>query len=680
MDTYRSDIPFEIKAPFLPMGDQPAAIEALVEGLEGGLRYQTLLGVTGSGKTFTMAQVIARTGRPALVLAPNKTLAAQLAGELREFFPNNRVEYFVSYYDYYQPEAYVPSSDTYIEKDANINEEIDRLRHSATSSLLSRRDVIIVASVSCIYGLGSPREYLDQMIPLSAGEEYDMREVMRRLVDIQYDRNDYTLERGKFRLRGDTLEIHPAYEESALRLDFFGDELEKIMRIDPLTGEILETPKDTVIYPAKHFLADQDKLDTAVSAIRVELEERLAELEKMDKLVEAQRLKMRTEYDIEMLEELGFCNGIENYSRFLDGRSPGETPYTLLDYFPEDFIAILDESHIGVPQVNGMFGGDQSRKRNLVEYGFRLPSALDNRPLRFDEFLEKTGQMVFVSATPGAYENEHSDRTVEQLIRPTGVVDPEISVRPIENQIDDLIKEIRDRADKDERVLVTTLTKKMSEDLAEYLGEVGIKVRYLHSDVQTTERIELLTDLRAGVYDCLVGINLLREGLDLPEVSLVAILDADKAGFLRDERSLVQTIGRAARNIEGKVIMYADRMTDSMTRAIEETDRRRAIQVEYNEINNIKPASIQKAVKDILQVARSEKTANKAEQAQRKADEMAEMDLKALQATVQELEGEMFRAAAELDFEYAAKLRDQIEPLKTELETRRKGRRGLHAV
>ena len=680
MDTYRSDIPFEIKAPFSPMGDQPAAIEALVEGLEGGLRYQTLLGVTGSGKTFTMAQVIARTGRPALVLAPNKTLAAQLAGELREFFPNNRVEYFVSYYDYYQPEAYVPSSDTYIEKDASINEEIDRLRHSATSALLSRRDVIIVASVSCIYGLGSPREYLDQMIPLSAGEEYDMREVMRRLVDIQYDRNDYTLERGKFRLRGDTLEIHPAYEESALRLEFFGDELEKIRRIDPLTGEILETPKDTVIYPAKHFLADQDKLDTAVIAIRAELEERLAELEKMDKLVEAQRLKMRTEYDIEMLEELGFCNGIENYSRFLDGRSPGETPYTLLDYFPEDFIAILDESHIGIPQVNGMFGGDQSRKRNLIEYGFRLPSALDNRPLRFDEFLEKTGQMVFVSATPGAYENEHSDRTVEQLIRPTGVVDPEISVRPIENQIDDLIMEIRDRAAKNERVLVTTLTKKMSEDLAEYLGEVGIKVRYLHSDVQTTERIKLLTDLRTGVYDCLVGINLLREGLDLPEVSLVVILDADKAGFLRDERSLVQTIGRAARNIEGKVIMYADRMTDSMTRAIGETDRRRAIQVEYNEINNIKAASIQKAVKDILQVARSEETANKAEQAQRKADEMAEMDLKALQATVQELEGEMFRAAAELDFEYAAKLRDQIEPLKTELETRRKGRRGLHAV
>jgi len=680
MDTYRSDIPFEMKAPFSPTGDQPAAIEALVEGLEGGLRYQTLLGVTGSGKTFTMAQVIAKTGRPALVLAPNKTLAAQLAGELREFFPNNRVEYFVSYYDYYQPEAYVPSSDTYIEKDANINEEIDRLRHSATSSLLSRRDVIIVASVSCIYGLGSPREYLDQMIPLSVGSEYDMREVMRRLVDIQYDRNDYTLERGKFRLRGDTLEIHPAYEETALRLDFFGDELEKIMRIDPLTGEILETPESTVIYPAKHFLADQKRLDAAVSGIRAELEERLVELETMDKLVEAQRLKMRTEYDIEMLEELGFCNGIENYSRFLDGRLPGETPYTLLDYFPEDFIAILDESHIGVPQINGMFGGDQSRKRNLVEYGFRLPSALDNRPLRFDEFLEKTGQMVFVSATPGAYENEHSDQTVEQLIRPTGVVDPEISVRPIENQIDDLIKEIRERAAKDQRVLVTTLTKKMSEDLAEYLGEVGIKVRYMHSDVQTTERIELLTDLRAGVFDCLVGINLLREGLDLPEVSLVVILDADKAGFLRDERSLVQTIGRAARNIEGKVIMYADVMTASMTRAIEETDRRRAIQVEYNEINDIKPASIQKAIKDILQVARSDETANKAEQAQRKADEVAEMDLKALQATVQELEEEMFRAAADLEFEYAAKLRDQIDPLKKELETRRKGRRGLHAV
>ncbi|MGH2789452.1 MAG: excinuclease ABC subunit UvrB, partial [Actinomycetota bacterium] len=592
--------PFKVEADFAPAGDQPTAIAGLTERVQTGERFSTLLGATGTGKTATVAWALETIQKPTLVIAPNKSLAAQLCNEFKQFFPNNAVEYFVSYYDYYQPEAYVPSSDTYIEKDSSVNDEIERLRHAATSALLQRNDVLIVASVSCIFGLGSPEEYLNQTVSLARGGTADRDFIIDRLVDIQYERNDVNFVRGKFRVRGDTIEIFPAYEEKAVRVELFGDEVDRIVMLDTVTGELISELGHYEVYPASHYVASQERLSKAITAIEIELQEQLQMLTGENRLLEAQRLRMRTEYDLEMLREVGFCNGIENYSRHIEDRSAGSRPNTLLDYFPDDFLVVLDESHVGVPQLNGMYEGDKSRKETLVEHGFRLPSALDNRPLRFDEFLDEVNQVVFMSATPGPFERRMGGRFVEQIVRPTGLVDPEVQIRPTKGQIDDLMEEIRKRTEATERVLVTTLTKKMAEDLTDYLLESGIRVRYLHADIDTVERIEILRDLRLGEFDVLVGINLLREGLDLPEVSLVAILDADKEGYLRSQTSLIQTIGRAARNVEGAVIMYADEVTDSMRRAIDETQRCRMIQLAYNEANGINPTSIRKAVSDIL--------------------------------------------------------------------------------
>ncbi len=667
---------FEVVSPFGPAGDQPKAIEALAEGIEGGERYQTLLGITGSGKSATVAWMIEKIQRPVLVLAPNKSLAAQLASEFREFFPNNRVEYFVSYYDYYQPEAYMASSDTYIEKDSSVNDEIDRLRHSATASLLTRRDVIVVASVSCIYGLGSREEYRDKMLVVEVGEEIDHRGLLRKLVDMQYDRNDVNLTRGKFRVRGDTIEIHPAYDETAVRLELFGDEIERILVVDPLTGETVRTEQQFVFLPATHYVASEERMTKAIVRIEQELQERLAEFEAEGKLLEAQRLRMRTQYDLEMMQEMGFCNGIENYSAPIDGRAPGEPPGTLLDFFPDDFVVVMDESHVSVPQLHGQYEGDRSRKAELIKHGFRLPSAADNRPLRFEEVMNRIGQVVFLSATPGAYELEVSTNIVEQIVRPTGLVDPEVIVKPTKGQIDDLQEQIADRIARGDRVLVTTLTKKMAEDLTDYLLELGVKVRYLHSEVDTVQRIEILRDLRLGEFDVLVGINLLREGLDLPEVSLVAILDADKEGFLRSETSLVQTIGRAARNVDGQVIMYADRVTDSMQRAISETNRRRGVQEAYNIEHGINPQTIRKAVTDILAYLRPSQTAPVPARERRRQTEadrqrkkgLAELPGEELERLIRTLEEEMSDASAELRFEYAARLRDEIKDLRRELQ------------
>lgn len=652
---------FQLVSSYEPKGDQPQAIDELVHGLNRGLKHQTLLGVTGSGKTFTMANVIARYGRPALVIAHNKTLAAQLTAEFKEFFPHNAVEYFVSYYDYYQPEAYIPSTDTYIEKDAKINDEIDKLRHSATASLLERSDVIVVASVSAIYGLGNPEEYRDHVLSLRPGMERSRDSILRRLVDMQYERNDINFTRGTFRVRGDTVEIFPASRgEEAMRVEMFGDEIERITEIDVLTGEVLGVREHAGIYPASHFVTSRDRLEKAVVRIEAELAERLEELRSQNKLLEAQRLEQRTNYDIEMMKEIGYCSGIENYSRHMEGRSAGEPPFTLLDYFPDDFITLVDESHVTLPQVRGMYGGDRTRKLTLIDHGFRLPSAADNRPLKFEEFAPKLHQVVYVSATPGPYEEEHEEMRVEQIIRPTGLLDPEVEVRPIRGQIDDLVGEINQRVHKDERVLVTTLTKKMAEDLTDYFKELGIKVRYLHSDIKTMERMVILRDLRLGAFDVLVGINLLREGLDLPEVSLVAILDADKEGFLRAERSLIQTIGRAARNAHGQVIMYADNITDSMRVAIDETNRRREIQMAYNQEHNITPQTIIKAVRDVIEATKAAESKSDYVSLASRAKEMSEKDRKQLIAKLQQ---EMQNAAKELQFERAAELRDMIVEL-----------------
>jgi excinuclease ABC subunit B len=655
---------FRVNSEYQPTGDQPQAIEKLAAGLDAGLRAQTLLGVTGSGKTHTMARVIEQVGRPSLVIAHNKTLAAQLASEFGEFFPNNAVEYFVSYYDYYQPEAYVPRTDTFIEKDAQINEDIDRLRHSTTSSLFKRRDVIVVASVSAIYGLGSPEEYRDKMVLLEKGNDYDVDGILRDLVKIQYTRNDFQLNRGTFRVRGDALEVHPAYQDTIYRVSFFGDEVERMIEADPLTGEVLREMDVMTVYPASHFVTGEDRLATAIRNIEAEAEERVAELEGEGKVLEAYRLKQRTQYDLEMMRELGYTSGIENYSRHLDGRPPGSTPYTLLDYFPDDYVTFVDESHITLPQIRGMYKGDRSRKTTLVDFGFRLPSALDNRPLTFDEFLLKTEQMVFVSATPGPYELENSGQIVEQIIRPTGLVDPEVEVRPTENQIDDLLNEVAVRVEHGERVLITTLTIKMAEDLTDYLLEHNVKARYMHANIETLDRIQIIRGLRTGEFDVLVGINLLREGLDLPEVTLVAILDADKEGFLRGERALIQTIGRAARNVKGRVIMYADKETDAMRVALGETDRRREIQTAYNERNNIVPRTISKGVSDIL-VAAEAKGLYKAN---KKSGREAPRDPDELRTLIADLEAEMLEAAEDLKFEYAAKLRDEIKDLERQLQ------------
>ncbi|MFO7592064.1 MAG: excinuclease ABC subunit UvrB [Acidimicrobiia bacterium] len=666
--------PFELVSEFAPAGDQPQAIDQLSEGIVAGEKAQTLLGITGSGKSFTIAGVIARTQRPTLVLAPNKSLAAQLASEFREFFPKNRVEYFVSYYDYYQPEAYLPATDTYIEKDSSINDEIDRLRHSATSAIMSRRDVIVVASVSAIYGLGAPDEYERQCLILDRGEEREQRSILARLVELQYDRNDFDFARNKFRVRGDTIEIYPSYEERAIRLSLFGDEVERITSVDPLTGEVVEELDRLVLFPASHYVTSEERMQRAIAGIEVELGERLAELERSEKLLEAQRLRMRTTYDLEMLREVGMCSGIENYSRHLDGRRPGEMPYTLLDYFPEDSLIVLDESHVTVPQLHGQYEGDRSRKETLVGHGFRLPSAMDNRPLKFGEFEAKVRQIVFMSATPSPYELEVSTRVVEQIVRPTGLVDPEVTVRPTKGQIDDLVAEIRTREEREERVLVTTLTKKMSEDLTEYLLELGVKVRYLHSEIDTLERVEILRSLRLGEFDVLVGINLLREGLDLPEVSLVAILDADKEGFLRSATSLIQTMGRAARNVEGQVIMYADNVTDSMRHALSETNRRRKAQLEYNAEHGIDPQTIRKNIVDILAMVRAREADGvpAARGRGRGASRSAVFDLagvppEELGRLIQSLQEEMHEAAKELRFEEAARLRDEVTELKREL-------------
>ncbi len=667
--------PFKVVSEFRPAGDQPKAIAELVDGIEGGESQMTLLGITGSGKSATMAWTIEALQRPTLVIAPNKSLAAQLANEFKEFFPENRVEYFVSYYDYYQPEAYLPSSDTYIEKDSSVNDEIDRLRHSATSALLTRRDVIVVASVSCIYGLGSPEEYRAKLLVLQSGKEYDQRSILARLVDMQYERNDMNLVRGKFRVRGDTIELHPAYEEFVVRIELFGDEIEAITTVDPLTGERLSELPELVVFPNTHYVASDERMQRAIGGIETELQERLATFEKEGKLLEAQRLRMRTQYDLEMMQEMGFCNGIENYSRHIDGRSPGQAPYTLIDFFPSDYLTILDESHVAVPQLHGQYEGDHSRKETLIEHGFRLPSAADNRPLRFEEWTAKVGQVVYLSATPGPYELQHSSRIVEQIVRPTGLIDPEVIVRPTKGQIDNLLEEINGVIANDGRVLVTTLTKKMAEDLTEYLLEQGLRVRYLHSEVDTIQRIEILRGLRLGEFDVLVGINLLREGLDLPEVQLVCILDADKEGFLRSETSLVQTIGRAARNVEGRVIMYADQMTPSMQRAISETNRRRGVQQAYNEEHGINPTTVRKAVTDILSLLRPDTTAPMPGKDQRKRrpqeekalKELAELPEAELARLIQTLEEEMRDAAAELRFEYAARLRDEIKDLRREL-------------
>jgi len=691
--------PFRVVSDFQPAGDQPAAIDALARGIERGDRFQALLGITGSGKSATIAWTIEKVQRPTLLLAPNKSLAAQLAGELRGFFPDNRVEYFVSYYDYYQPEAYLPSSDTYIEKDSSINDEIDRLRHSTTASLLTRRDVIVVASVSCIYGLGSPDEYRDQILVLSPGETHDQRSLLSRLVAMHYERNDANLVRGRFRVRGDTIEVHPAYEEYAVRIELFGDEVERLSRFDVLTGELLGDLEELIVFPATHYVAGDERTRRAIASIEVELGERLRELDQAGKLLEAQRLRMRTEHDLEMLAELGSCNGVENYSRHLDGRAPGEAPYTLLDYFPDGWLLVIDESHVTVPQLHGQFAGDRSRKEVLVEHGFRLPSAKDNRPLRFEEIEARVNQCVFLSATPSEYEISVSSQVVEQIVRPTGLVDPEVVIRPTKGQIDDLIAEINTTIGRGERVLVTTLTKKMAEDLADYLLETGLKVRYLHSNIDTIERIEIIRDLRLGEFDVLVGINLLREGLDLPEVALVAILDADKEGFLRSKTSLIQTMGRAARNVSGRVILYADVITDSMRGAIAETQRRRIVQQEYNREHGIDPQTIRKAVTDLVAQFRSAAGAggdgfgagaplpsragsDRSRRAGRRAAERAaelldvsvtgragngELPVDELGRLIATLEREMQAAAAELRFEYAARLRDEIRSLRREL-------------
>lgn len=653
---------FKLKSEYQPQGDQPKAIEALANNIKKGLKHQTLLGATGTGKTYTMAHVIQKVQKPTLVIAHNKTLAAQLCSEFKEFFPENAVEYFVSYYDYYQPEAYVPQTDTYIEKDASINEEIEKLRHSATAALFERRDVIVVASVSCIYGLGSPEEYRDQTLSLRLGQTYDREAILRRLIDIQYERNDINFVRGTFRVRGDVIEVFPAsYGEKAIRIELFGDEVERIVEVDVLTGEVLGLRRHVSIFPASHYVTGKENMERALINIERELEERLAELRRENKLLEAERLKQRTRYDMEMMREVGFCSGIENYSRHLTGRQPGEPPYTLLDYFPQDFLLLIDESHVTIPQLGGMYEGDRSRKTTLVEHGFRLPSALDNRPLRFPEFEKMVNQVVYVSATPGPYELKHSQAIVEQIIRPTGLVDPEIFVRPTKGQIDDLLEEIKKRVDRDERVLVTTLTKKMAEDLTDYFREMGVKVRYLHSEIKTLERMEIIRDLRLGTFDVLVGINLLREGLDLPEVSLVAILDADKEGFLRSERSLIQTIGRAARNVNGQVIMYADNITDSMQKAIDETNRRRIIQLAFNAEHHITPSTVKKGVRDVIEATMVADTKAIYET---DTNKLSKEEIKRLIAN---LEKEMKEAAKQLAFERAAQLRDAIIELRGQL-------------
>ena len=686
---YEGGQPFKVEAPFTPTGDQPTAIQSLTDGIERGEWAQVLLGATGTGKTFTMAKVIEAVQKPTLIIAHNKTLAAQLCSEFKSFFPNNAVEYFVSYYDFYQPEAYIPSSDTYIEKDASINDEIDKLRHSATMSLFERRDVIIVASVSCIYGLGDPEDYSDLVLSLRLGQTKSRDEILSKLVDIQYTRNDMNFIRGTFRVQGDTIEIFPAaYSERAIRVELFGDEIDRLVEVDALTGEVIAERKHVAVYPASHYVTTKEKMKIAVERIEAELDEQLAKLKAEDRLLEAQRLEQRTRYDIEMMQEMGYCSGIENYSRHMSERKAGEAPYTLIDYFPDDFLIMVDESHVTIPQVRAMYNGDRARKESLIEYGFRLPSALDNRPLKFDEFVERINQIVYVSATPGPYEMEVETNVAEQIIRPTGLLDPSIEIRPIKGQMDDLLGEIHKRASKNERVLVTTLTKKMAEDLTEFLKEMGVRVRYLHSDIVTIERAEIIRDLRAGVFDVLVGINLLREGLDMPEVSLVAILDADKEGFLRSDTAMIQTIGRAARNVNGHVIMYADRVTGSMQRAMDETDRRRAVQEAYNIEHHITPKSVSKDVKELIELTKIEedmvtdgkglspKKGKKKSSAagmdhghepyaqDADATKVAEITAEELYNKIEELDRQMKAAAKQLEFEKAAKLRDQLGELR----------------
>lgn len=686
---YEGGQPFKVEAPFMPTGDQPTAIQSLTDGIERGEWAQVLLGATGTGKTFTMAKVIEAVQKPTLIIAHNKTLAAQLCSEFKSFFPNNAVEYFVSYYDFYQPEAYIPSSDTYIEKDASINDEIDKLRHSATMSLFERRDVIIVASVSCIYGLGDPEDYSDLVLSLRLGQTKSRDEILSKLVDIQYTRNDMNFIRGTFRVQGDTIEIFPAaYSERAIRVELFGDEIDRLVEVDALTGEVIAERKHVAVYPASHYVTTKEKMKIAVERIEAELDEQLAKLKAEDRLLEAQRLEQRTRYDIEMMQEMGYCSGIENYSRHMSERKAGEAPYTLIDYFPDDFLIMVDESHVTIPQVRAMYNGDRARKESLIEYGFRLPSALDNRPLKFDEFVERINQIVYVSATPGPYEMEVETNVAEQIIRPTGLLDPSIEIRPIKGQMDDLLGEIHKRAAKNERVLVTTLTKKMAEDLTEFLKEMGVRVRYLHSDIVTIERAEIIRDLRAGVFDVLVGINLLREGLDMPEVSLVAILDADKEGFLRSDTAMIQTIGRAARNVNGHVIMYADRVTGSMQRAMDETDRRRAVQEAYNIEHHITPKSVSKDVKELIELTKIEedmvtdgkglspKKGKKKSSAagmdhghepyaqDADATKVAEITAEELYNKIEELDRQMKAAAKQLEFEKAAKLRDQLGELR----------------
>ena len=686
---YEGGQPFKVEAPFAPTGDQPTAIQSLTEGIERGEWAQVLLGATGTGKTFTMAKVIEAVQKPTLIIAHNKTLAAQLCSEFKSFFPNNAVEYFVSYYDFYQPEAYIPSSDTYIEKDASINDEIDKLRHSATMSLFERRDVIIVASVSCIYGLGDPEDYSDLVLSLRLGQTKSRDEILSKLVDIQYTRNDMNFIRGTFRVQGDTIDIFPAaYSERAIRVELFGDEIDRLVEVDSLTGEVIAERKHVAVYPASHYVTTKEKMNIAVERIEAELDEQLAKLKAADRLLEAQRLEQRTRYDIEMMQEMGYCSGIENYSRHMSERKAGEAPFTLIDYFPDDFLIMVDESHVTMPQIRAMYNGDRARKESLIEYGFRLPSALDNRPLQFDEFVERINQIVYVSATPGPYEMEVETNIAEQIIRPTGLLDPSIEIRPIKGQMDDLLGEIHKRAAKNERVLVTTLTKKMAEDLTEFLKEMGVRVRYLHSDIVTIERAEIIRDLRAGVFDVLVGINLLREGLDMPEVSLVAILDADKEGFLRSDTAMIQTIGRAARNVNGHVIMYADRVTGSMQRAIDETDRRRAVQEAYNIEHNITPKSVSKDVKELIELTKIEEdmvtdgkglSSKKGKQKKssegmdhghesyvqdRSAPKVADITPEELYNKIEELDRQMKAAAKQLEFETAAKLRDQLGVLR----------------